>query len=81
MDRDEAALLKEDNDGSSMANEEAENKHDCSEVFSGEVEFTVGKSPGSNNNIDSARHFGSWRGYTQGNCVLCYPVSTVYERR
>jgi serine/threonine-protein kinase PRP4 len=62
MDRDEAAFLKEDNDGSSMANEEAENKHDSSEVFSGEVEFTVGKSPGSNNNIDSAGALGNESG-------------------
>jgi serine/threonine-protein kinase PRP4 len=62
MDRDESAILKEDNDGSSMANDEAEIKHDSSEVFSGEVEFTVGKSPASNKNIDSTGALDNERG-------------------
>ncbi|TVU48743.1 hypothetical protein EJB05_00014 [Eragrostis curvula] len=62
MGRDETALLKESNDDSYVANDEAENKHDSSEVFSGEVEFTVGKSPASNNIIDNTGALGNERG-------------------
>ncbi|KAK3140363.1 hypothetical protein QOZ80_5AG0399870 [Eleusine coracana subsp. coracana] len=66
VDRDETTLLEEDNDGSSMADDEAENKHDSSEVFPGEVEFTLGKSPASNNSINLAEVLGNERGVGLG---------------
>ncbi|XP_062204226.1 uncharacterized protein LOC133906364 [Phragmites australis] len=61
MDRDETTHLKEDNNSSSMANDEAENKQDSSEVFIGEADFTVGKSPAHNDILASAGALGDER--------------------
>ncbi|KAL6599978.1 hypothetical protein ACP70R_045629 [Stipagrostis hirtigluma subsp. patula] len=48
MDRDGTAHVKEENDSTSTANEEDETKHDSSEIFVSEADFTVGKSPARN---------------------------------
>jgi serine/threonine-protein kinase PRP4 len=48
MDGNETIHQKDDNDSSSTGNDEAENKHDSSEVFDGKIDFTVGKSPAHN---------------------------------
>ncbi|XP_062202137.1 uncharacterized protein LOC133904680 [Phragmites australis] len=61
MDRDEMAHLNEDNDSSSMANSEAENKHDSPEVFVGDSDFTVGKSPARNGILASTGSLGNER--------------------
>nr|CAB3466649.1 unnamed protein product [Digitaria exilis] len=48
MGGDGTAHLKDDNDSSSTGNDEAENKHDSSDVFVGKEDFAVGKSPAHN---------------------------------
>jgi serine/threonine-protein kinase PRP4 len=45
MDKDETVNEKDDNDSNSMDNEETENKLDSSDVFAGEADFTVVRSP------------------------------------
>ncbi|KAL5225225.1 hypothetical protein ABZP36_011864 [Zizania latifolia] len=45
MNRYETADLKDDSDSKFVACEEAEQKHDSSDAFVGEADFTVGKSP------------------------------------
>ncbi|KAG8092785.1 hypothetical protein GUJ93_ZPchr0012g21032 [Zizania palustris] len=45
MNRYETADLKDDSDSRFVACEEAEQKHDSSDAFVGEADFTVGKSP------------------------------------
>lgn len=85
MGRD--VLLKEDNEGSSMANGESENKHDSSEVFPDEVEFTVGKSPASNNITNFAEALGNERGVsglgegTPKVILLCAILLVVYMKQ
>ncbi|KAK8458725.1 hypothetical protein SEVIR_3G427300v4 [Setaria viridis] len=57
MDGDETTHLKDDNDSGSTGNDEAENKHDSLEVFVGEADFTVGKSPARNDTLVSTGAF------------------------
>lgn len=57
MDGDETKHLKDDNDSGSMGNDEAENKHDSLDVFIGEEDFTVGKSPARNDTLASMGAF------------------------
>ncbi|CAN6330118.1 unnamed protein product [Urochloa humidicola] len=56
-DGDEVTHLKDDNDGSSTGDDEAENKHDSLEVFAGDADFTVGKSPARSDTLASTGAF------------------------
>ncbi|CAN6339207.1 unnamed protein product [Urochloa humidicola] len=56
-DGDEVTHLKDDNDGSSTGNDEAENKHGSLEVFAGDADFTVGKSPARSDTLASTGAF------------------------
>jgi len=57
MDGNETIYQKDDNDSGSTGNDEAENKHNSSEVFDDKTDFTVGKSPAHNDASTSAGAF------------------------
>lgn len=80
MGGDDTAHLKDDNDSSSTGHDEAENKHDSSEVFVGKADFTVGKSPARNDTGAGAssddRMIGV-SGLGEGSpkvIIFCYPA-------
>lgn len=80
MGGDDTAHLKDDNDSSSTGHDEAENKHDSSEVFVGKADFTVGKSLARNDTGAGAssddRMIGV-SGLGEGSpkvIIFCYPA-------